>query len=448
MREHQTIANALHNRGPSVAVRSAEGTGCVTWDRRGRVRALAAPAHARTAHARIIHAHELLHSRYSADAPTTTYAHQIAEDCIIHVAAYRLAELTRGERGTVPHLWRDALAVAVPEARGAFNTIRNSAPGSETHSHARGIALRACYLPYVAMRATSAACRSNDASTERLWRAHTQTYRIGERVLQRDRRPDLLYDFDYYVAQAASLLASWRGKGRARMPKRTRQQLRQARELAYGAATALIEDPAPVGAAYDATSAPPPQLGDGVHYLTPELVAPCSSPLSGMRRVAMPAGARIRTHRLAAVATGAESRPFTTRIRRPDVSAVVLDLSGSMRWCDESLAKLCAALPRTNVYGYCDHKPSTNMGADGTIIRLAADGKRVASIPQLSHGNGCDMQAVELALRHPGRVVFVSDLEFGGQSTARTQRAHELLRANPRVQVIRSRDDALAAFKA
>ena len=434
MRDHETIAAALFNRGASVRVRSCEGTGMVGWDDRGRVREFAAPAHARDAHSRIIHAHELMHSRFSSGAKCGTMAHQIAEDCLIHVAA-ALSD-TYGNGGAVPHLWRDALAVGLTEARSGFNVVRSGASGA-LRTHARATALRAAYLPFIAMARRHEGCK-------RLTRTSDRMRLIASRVLCADRPPALYSEFESALWCAASrVLATVRKR---RISKPLRESLAADRERLYALATALIEDPKVAPPPEDPRPMAPEE-GEGVHYMEPPLTAPCSPPLSGMRRVPMASGARIRTHRLAAVATGAESRPFAARIRRPDVSAVVLDLSGSMRWDDASLARLCAALPRTNVYGYCDHSPRGKR-VDGTILRLAASGKRVGSIPRLSNGNGCDLQAVELALRHRGRVVFVSDLGFGGQSPERTDKALALLRANPRVQVVPSRDAALALFKA
>lgn len=441
------LRSAVANTAPRFSV--VPGSGLTAFDKRNRVVSVEVPDSADDALSRIIHAHELMHSRFSVvgdNAPGAgTLALQIAEDCIIHAACSYAVE--HGRMSGFAHLWVDCLTVATADVRSSTAALRASPAISRASIGARAMLLRAAFLPHLASGRVS----SFNAIGQR------QMNRFGSLAERACRKHLCNVDpewsrFVFSVNEVARMLNSvcWM----KRRPKRNTYLVRaiiEHREEAHSACAALIGmTSTPQGKSRPVKPGEPGSVGDGVHWMRPPLVSACAPPLAGMRRVAASTGSRIRTHRLAAVATGSELRPFVRRVRKPEVACVVLDLSGSMGWTDDSLRRLCAALPSSSVFGYCDHCPR-GQRVEGTIIRLAERGKRVDRIPVLSGGNGCDLQAVELArsfTQSGKRAVFVSDLGFCGQGPVKALRAETILKREARIQVVKSRDEALRMFNA
>ena len=125
----------------------------------------------------------------------------------------------------------------------------------------------------------------------------------------------------------------------------------------------------------------------------------------GKKRIASNTGRSPR--RLHRYLTDPEMRIFDRTIKGKG-GVIVLDASGSMDFTKKEIRTILEAAPGVTVLAYTDR------GDEGTNAWVLADkGRMVAELPDLCHGNGVDLPAIEWGVAHKQRpgspVIWVSD---------------------------------------
>jgi hypothetical protein len=165
-------------------------------------------------------------------------------------------------------------------------------------------------------------------------------------------------------------------------------------------------------------------------------------------------GSRINSHRLArAVVSGSAGGLFRRR-RKIKGGALLIDASGSMDLCAETLMRICQHAPAATIAYYSSRGPEYGdqcRGVYGALKVWARDGKRANCCPHCGGNNSVDLWALRWLLEQPGPRVIVTDRGFCGGPADQAERAHILLgraEATREVLVIDTVEDALAYFGA
>lgn len=158
-----------------------------------------------------------------------------------------------------------------------------------------------------------------------------------------------------------------------------------------------------------------------------------------------------RTIRYPSRALTDPSRRIFDRRQRAKDALVVLDLSGSMNYSIEQIDEILEAARGAVVVGYSSHPEPTSPN----FWLLARDGQRVADLPDVPGGNGCDGTALEYAIRHYRKrpttpIIWVSDGGVHGKRGADTHEiADDMIRriTKHKAHQVETMNEALALFE-
>lgn len=399
-------ADRAHSEGVRVQDLGQAPTGACQYGREGRaggyrVVGLAIPS-ARTARGRIIRAHELLHAAHSpgrrrTDSAFPDIVRNAAEDVHVHANGWPAQPLG--------HLTRDALAIALQDARSAWaDQSRGAALSDETYNLGILALVRSA-----AMIRGAYACSADGAHR-----------RAAARAMGRFRK------------QTAAAYGGAVTEAAARVVALVEQKKASAHREACQLIEALMRWPDPETEAQRARI----DLGEGDDG-EPDLesgkqgegdsgteggdippmtivrlpLRESTDPMHAKRGAAR-SGARLNHARAARAVASLSTAGLFQRIRRRQGGAVCIDASGSMALSPEALADLCKAAPAATVGYYSSG--SLVSGAYGTLHVFATGGKRAAECPRVGGGNDVDLWAVRWLLRQPAPRFLVTDRGFCG----------------------------------
>ena len=413
------------------------GGSCSHNSKTGKTSSLTIPK-PKTAMDRWIALHEMLHSRYSArvTAKQMAFSAQIAEDILIHYCAQRNLK-------TPDFLRADGMTTALLGIREAQ---ASTAKTGQIGTMARGIFLRSILL------------------AENVAHGGTPQMRDGyRRTIEASAKQEKYLWLESERLERVKMLARRLSNRLGELEEKPRNAKRktavdETRELLIEAVRVMIEEPVK-------TKTKTKSAGNGEGEEAPkikgefgergtvrpkfELSERCRQSRNTLTRTITASGSKLRRRNVAGIATNPTGRVFTRSTRSTAPSAIMLDLSSSMKWGADRLMRLCHALPETTVYGYCDEQFGKH-GNDGSVFVLAEKGRRVSALPPTieSFGNGTDLQAVQQLCKHRGDIVLVSDLHFCGQDNRATMEAHRIVESTKRMRVITSSDAYLQELEA